>query len=263
MLTFPNIDPVAIHIGSFGIRWYSLAYMAGILLGWWVIASENKRNVLKNLTKNAFDDMVVWAVLGIVLGGRLGHVFFYDPLHYIDNPLEIFKVWEGGMSFHGGLIGTITAFFLFSRKYKINFLALMDLIACAAPIGLFFGRIANFINGELFGRVTDASIGMIFPNGGDLPRHPSQLYEAGTEGLLLFIIMMWLLKKTPARNKVGYLSGMFLILYSMARIICEFFREPDFMVSFLNIEISAGQLLSLPMLVIGLYLVLRKQNVTA
>ncbi len=259
MIPFPNIDPVAIHLGKLGVRWYSLAYMAGILLGWWVIARENKRRPLENLTKQALDDIVVWAVLGIVLGGRLGYVFFYKPEYYLHNPLEIFKVWEGGMSFHGGLIGTITAFYLFCRKYKIRFLSLMDLLSCAAPIGLFFGRIANFINGELFGRVTDAQIGMIFPNGGELPRHPSQLYEAGLEGLLLFIIMMLLLKKTDLRAKPGYLSGLFLILYGLARIVCEYFREPDAFLGFLYAGTTMGQLLSLPMIIIGLYLALRKK----
>lgn len=260
MLQFPNIDPVALKIGGFAIRWYSLAYMAGILLGWWVIARENMRKPVANLNKAALDNMVVWAVVGIVFGGRLGYVLFYKPEHYLQHPLEILRVWEGGMSFHGGLLGTIIAFYLFCRKYKIRFLSLMDLLACVAPIGLFFGRIANFINGELFGRVTDAHIGMIFPKGGDLPRHPSQLYEAAAEGLLLFIIMMWLLKKTNARDKTGYLSGVFLVLYSLARIICEHFRDPDSFIGFLYAGTTMGQLLSLPMLVIGLYLLSRKKN---
>lgn len=259
-LTFPNIDPVAVHLGSFGIRWYSLAYMAGIILGWQVIASENKSRPLTNLSKAALDDIIMWAVIGIVLGGRLGYVFFYKPEHYLHNPVEILRVWEGGMSFHGGLIGTITAFFLFCRKYKIKFLRLMDLIACAAPIGLFFGRIANFINGELFGRVTDADVGMIFPTGGPLPRHPSQLYEATLEGLLIFIIMMVLLKKTDARDKEGKLSGIFLILYGMARIICEYFREPDSFLGFIYEGTTMGQLLSLPMILIGIILVVRKKH---
>ena len=260
MIPFPNIDPVAVHIGSFGIRWYSLAYMAGIILGWWVIVRENMRKPLANLTKSAIDDMIVWAVLGIVLGGRLGYVFFYKPEHYLQYPVEILHVWEGGMSFHGGLIGTITAFFLFCRKYKINFLGLMDLIACATPIGLFFGRIANFINGELFGRVTDAEVGMVFPGGGPLPRHPSQLYEATLEGLMIFIIMMLLLKKTDARDKAGKLSGIFLILYGLARVICEYFREPDSFLGFLYAGTTMGQLLSLPMIIIGFYLVARKKH---
>ncbi len=259
MIPFPNIDPVAIHLGVFSIRWYSLAYMAGILLGWWVIARENARKPLANLSKAALDDVVVWAVLGIVLGGRLGYVLFYKPDYYLEKPLEIFYVWEGGMSFHGGLLGIITAFYLFCRKYKIRFLALTDLLSCAAPIGLFFGRIANFINGELFGRVTDAQVGMIFPNGGEFPRHPSQLYEATLEGFVLFIIMMLLLKKTNARDNAGYLSGIFFILYGLARIICEYFREPDSFLGFLYAGTTMGQLLSLPMIAVGIYLVFRKK----
>lgn len=259
MIPFPNIDPVVLKIVGFAIRWYSIAYMAGILLGWLVIARENARRPLANLSKTALDDIVMWAVAGIIFGGRLGYVLFYKPEHYLQNPLEILRVWEGGMSFHGGLLGIIISFYLFCRKYKIQFLALVDLLACAAPIGLFFGRIANFINGELFGRVTDADVGMIFPNGGDLPRHPSQIYEATLEGLLLFMVMMWLLKKTRSRDKAGYLSGMFLMLYSVARIVCEHFREPDVFLGFLYAGITMGQLLSVPMFVVGLYLVLRKK----
>ncbi|MEQ1789267.1 MAG: prolipoprotein diacylglyceryl transferase [Rickettsiales bacterium] len=259
-MQFPNIDPVALELGFISVRWYSLAYMAGILLGWWVIVRENTRKPLPNLNKAALDDIVVWAVGGIILGGRLGYVIFYKPEHYLYNPLEIMRVWEGGMSFHGGFLGTVIAFYLFCRKYKIRFLALTDLLSCAAPIGLFFGRIANFINGELFGRVTDSELGMIFPNGGDLPRHPSQLYEAALEGLLPFLIMIWLLKKTKSRDKAGYLSGVFLILYSLARIICEFFREPDSFLGFLYAGATMGQLLSLPMLIVGLYLVFRKKE---
>ncbi len=259
MLPFPNIDPVAIHLGIISIRWYSLAYIAGIITGFWLIAREHAKRPLENLSKKALDDFILWAVGGIILGGRLGYVLFYKPSHYLSNPLEILRLWEGGMSFHGGLLGTIIAFYLFCRKYKIKFLALTDLLACVAPIGLFFGRIANFINGELFGRVTTAEIGMVFPNGGDLPRHPSQLYEATLEGLFLFIIMLLLLKKTNLREKTGYLSGMFLFLYSIARIICEYFREPDSFLGFIYAGATMGQLLSLPMLAFGLYLMMRKK----
>jgi len=258
MLAFPNIDPIAIHIGAFGVRWYSLAYMAGIVGGWWLIARENARKPLENLNKSALDDMIMFAVLGIVLGGRLGYVLFYKPDYYMQHPLEALQVWEGGMSFHGGFIGTTIAFAIFCRKYKINFLRLTDLLACAAPIGLFFGRIANFINGELFGRVTDASVGMIFPTGGGLPRHPSQLYEAGLEGAVLFAIMLFLLKKTALRDKAGRLSGVFLIGYSTARAICENFREPDEFLGFLYGGLTMGQLLSAPMLIGGFYLLLRR-----
>ncbi|MEZ5691728.1 MAG: prolipoprotein diacylglyceryl transferase [Rickettsiales bacterium] len=254
-MRFPDIDPVAISIGSFVIRWYSLAYLGGILLGWWLVISEHKKRPLKNLTKAAIDDMVVWAALGIILGGRLGYVFFYKPDYYLTNIPEIFYVWKGGMSFHGGLIGVIFSFYLFCRKYKINFLSLADLLACAAPIGLFFGRLANFANGELFGRVTDSPLGMVFPRGGELPRHPSQLYEASLEGFVLFFILLFLLKKTNMREKTGYLSGVFLILYSFARIFCEFFREPDAFIGFLYNGATMGQLLSVPMILVGLYLI--------
>lgn len=260
MLTFPNIDPVIVSFGIFSIRWYSLAYMAGILLGWWAIAKETAKKPLENFNKSALDDMVMWAVFGIIFGGRLGYVLFYKPDYYLNHHKEILQVWEGGMSFHGGLVGTIIAFFLFCRKYKIKFLAFMDLIACVAPIGLFFGRITNFINGELFGRVTTAPVGMIFPNGGELPRHPSQLYEATLEGLLLFIIMFTLLKTTDLRGKEGRLSGIFLIGYSLARIICENFRDPDSFIGFLYAGTTMGQILSLPMFAIGFYLLLRSKK---
>jgi len=255
MLPFPNIDPVAIHLGPLAIRWYSLAYIAGILLGWWVVAKEHARKPIPGLTKKALDDMVMWAVIGIVVGGRLGHVLFYDPDYFLQHPVEIFYVWQGGMSFHGGLLGFAAAFFLFCRKYHIRFWALMDLFACAAPIGLFFGRIANFINGELFGRVTEMPWGMVFPQGGDLPRHPSQLYEAGVEGILLFTLLMFLLKRTRARDKEGLLTGVFLIGYACARIFSEWFRVPEGMVG----PFTYGQFLSLPMLVLGLYLIVRRK----
>ncbi len=260
MLPFPNIDPIAIHIGAFGVRWYSLAYLAGILLGWWFVKKEQARKPVANLTPKALDDMVMWAVLGIVLGGRLGYVLFYKPAFYFANPVQIFHVWEGGMSFHGGLIGVILAFLLFCHRHKIPFLSLMDVVACAVPIGLFFGRVANFINGELFGRETAAPWGMVFPYGGELARHPSQLYEAGLEGLLLFAVLFALLKYTAARDKPGLLSGVFLIGYSLARLAAECFREPDAHLGLLFEFITMGQLLCLPMLMLGLYLLCRPKR---
>lgn len=259
MLPYPNIDPVALQLGPLAIRWYSLAYLAGILLGWWYIKSAHKKRPLANLTKKAFDDMVVWAVLGIILGGRLGYVLFYNLTYYVSNPLQAFHIWEGGMSFHGGMLGVILAFFLFCRKYKIAFLPLMDLIACAAPIGLFFGRVANFINGELYGRVTDSALGMIFPHGGNSPRHPSQLYEAGMEGLILFFVLYALLTRASLRDKPGALSGVFLVGYSISRSIAECFREPDAQLGFLFGSATMGQLLSAPMLALGIYLLCRRQ----
>ena len=255
MLTFPALNPIALQLGPLVIRWYSLAYMGGILLGWWIIAREHAKRPLANLTKAAFDDMVVWAVVGIILGGRLGYVLFYKPDFYLTHPAQILHVWEGGMSFHGGFAGFVLAFWLFCRKHRIRFLSLMDLMACVAPIGIGLGRLANFVNGELWGRVTDAPWGMVFPTGGELPRHPSQLYEATLEGLVLFIVMMALLKTTHLRSRTGYLSGLFCIGYAIARIACEFFREPDAFLGFLVAGATMGQLLSLPILAIGIYLI--------
>ena len=261
MLPFPNIDPVVVHIGSFGVRWYSLAYIAGILLGWRYIAKEHARKPIPNLSAKALEDIVTWAVVGIIGGGRLGYVLFYKPTYYMEHPSQILHLWEGGMSFHGGLVGVITAFVLFCRKYDIRFFALIDVIACATPFGLFFGRIANFINGELYGRVTDVPWAMVFPRGGDLPRHPSQLYEAALEGIVLFAILYYMLKYTNARSKPGMLGGTFIAGYATARMIVECFREPDEFLGFFLGYVTMGQILSLPMLVYGLYLVFRKNPV--
>jgi phosphatidylglycerol:prolipoprotein diacylglycerol transferase len=251
-ITLPNFDPNIIQIGSFAIRWYSLAYIAGILLAWVFIKYFNRNK----LTKEALDDWFFWAVLGIVLGGRLGYVLFYNFGFYISHPLQIFAVWNGGMSFHGGLLGVVVSMFLFAKKYKINFLELMDTLAIVSPIGLCFGRIANFINLELYGRVTGSNFGVIFPNAGNLPRHPSQLYEAALEGLLLFIILFSLAKFTKIRQKAGFLSGLFLVLYSCARAFIENFREPDEQVGFLfNHQITMGQILSVPIMVAGLVVI--------
>lgn len=255
MLPFPNIDPVAVSIGPLAIRWYSLAYLAGIILGWWMVKKEHVRQPITNLSQKALDDMMVWAVVGIIAGGRLGYVLFYKPLFYLHYPLQVFHIWEGGMSFHGGMLGIIAAFFLFCRKYHVPFLEVMDVIVCAAPIGLFFGRVANFINGELYGRITDSPLGIVFPHGGALPRHPSQLYEAGMEGLLLFVVLFVLLNYTKARSAPGLLSGVFLIGYGLARLVGECFREPDAHLGFLLQGATMGQLLSLPMVALGIYLI--------
>ena len=256
-LAFPDISPVALQLGPLAIRWYSLAYIAGILLGWWYFAREHARRPIPNLTKQGLEDMVTWAVIGIVGGGRLGYVLFYKPDYFFHHPGEIFALWEGGMSFHGGMLGTIAAFALFGIRHKVRFFHLIDVIACAATIGLFFGRLANFINGELYGRVTDSPLGIIFPRGGDLPRHPSQLYEAGMEGVILFCILTYLLKKTRARDKPGMLGGAFIAGYAVARIIAECFREPDEFLGYFLGYITMGQILCLPMLGYGLYLIFR------
>jgi len=262
-LPFPNVDPIALQLGPLAIRWYSLAYIAGILLGWWYVAKEHARKPIPNLTANALDDMITWAVIGIVGGGRLGYVLFYKPGYYLEHPDQILRLWEGGMSFHGGLIGVITAFLLFCRRHKIQFFHLIDVIACATPIGLFFGRLANFINGELYGRATDVAWGMVFPRGGELPRHPSQLYEAGMEGIILFVVLYIMCKRTNARDKPGMLGGTFIAGYAVARIISECFREPDEFLGFFMNFVTMGQLLSLPMLAYGLYLIFRRAPASA
>lgn len=262
-LPFPAIDPVALHIGplpvlgELAIRWYSLAYIAGILLGWAYLAREHKRRPIPNLSRNALDDMVTWAVIGIVGGGRLGYVLFYRPAYFLEHPGEILRLWQGGMSFHGGMLGTIAAFTLFAYRHHIRFFHLIDVIAPAATIGLLFGRIANFINGELWGRVTDVPWAVMFPGGGGLPRHPSQLYEGAMEGIVLFAILTYMMKMTNARDKPGLLGGAFITGYAIARLIAECFREPDDFLGFFLGAVTMGQLLSLPMLAYGLYLLFR------
>lgn len=255
MLTFPQIDPVLIHLGPLSIRWYAVAYVAGVFGGWWLLKKFNTRkNGEALLAEKPLDDIIVYSILGIILGGRIGYVLFYNLPLYLDHPLEALKVWQGGMSFHGGLLGMIGAMILFARRYKISFLELMDRCAIVAPIGIFFGRLANFINGELWGRTTDVPWAMIFPTGGELPRHPSQLYEAATEGLLLFLILFTLALRTKILDKIGALSGLFLIGYALARTFCEQFREPDAQIGFLFGHLTMGQLLSAPLLLGGAYL---------
>lgn len=233
-----------------------MAYIMGIVMGAWYIDKLNKKPpVIKNL--KPFDDLMVWAIIGIVAGGRMGYVLFYNLSYYAVHPFEALQVWHGGMSFHGGLIGFVTAIYILCRKQRMPFLGVMDLCACVAPLGLFFGRIANFINGELYGRITDSPFGMIFPNGGDKPRHPSQLYEAFLEGLVLFIILFCCIKFTRARGKVGMMSGIFLLGYSIARTVVENFREPDEQVGFIFGSFTMGQLLSVPMVMLGAFLVFR------
>lgn len=259
LLTYHHIDPVIFQIGSFAVRWYSLAYVTGIVLGWAIIQRLNRQPVqgAPVLMPKAIDDMMIYAIIGIILGGRLGYVLFYKPDYYFDNPMEILHVWQGGMSFHGGLLGTIFAYYLFSRRFKLSFFAVMDLMAAVAPIGIGLGRLANFINGELYGRVTDAPLGMVFPTGGPEPRHPSQLYEATLEGLVLLILLYTLARYTRIRQYVGALSGLFLIGYSLARMTVEQFREPDVQLGFLFAHVTMGQLLSAPMLLVGAFLIYR------
>ncbi|PWR20009.1 prolipoprotein diacylglyceryl transferase [Zavarzinia compransoris] len=252
-IAFPAIDPVALQIGPLAIRWYALAYVAGIILGWRLamrIAAQPKTPV----QPREVDDLVVWLTLGIVLGGRVGYVLFYNFPVYIEHPLAALRIWEGGMSFHGGLLGVILAVVLFARNRGIPLLALGDVVAAVVPIGLFFGRVANFINGELWGRATDVSWAMVFPaDPKGLLRHPSQLYEAALEGVVLFILLM-ILNARGIRRHMGALTGVFLIGYGVARIVAEFFREPDVQLGFLAFGTTMGQILSVPMVLIGLWL---------
>ena len=258
-IAFPAIDPVAVELGPLAIRWYALAYVVGILLAWRymiVLARRPPRLV----TARDIDDFVVWATLGVVLGGRLGYVLFYKPGYFLDHPAEIAAMWQGGMSFHGGLCGVIVASFAFAHYRKIPWLALGDLMGAAVPIGLFLGRLANFVNAELYGRTTTAAWGVVFPNGGPLPRHPSQIYEALLEGLVLFVILVLLVYRGRALERPGLVSGVFFTGYAIARGIVELFRQPDAHLGFLVLGTTMGQLLSLPLLLVGLFLILRARR---
>ncbi len=257
-IPFPDIDPVLFSVGGLDIRWYALSYVVGIFLGWWYLGRLDRREP-KVMSQKAYDDFIIWAVLGIMVGGRLGYVLFYGLEFFLKNPSQILAVWNGGMSFHGGLLGAMVAAWLMCRRYKMRFLSFMDLCACVTPIGLFFGRIANFINGELYGRPTDVPWAVIFPDD-PFARHPSQLYEAGLEGILLFFIML-IAFRSKLRDKTGALSGVFLIGYSISRMFVELYREPDEHIGFLFGSLTMGQLLSIPMILGGIWLILRK-NVT-
>ncbi|BDW90275.1 prolipoprotein diacylglyceryl transferase [Thalassospira tepidiphila] len=250
-LAFPAIDPIAISIGPIAIRWYALAYIAGLLLGWKYVVYYCTKTP-KIMSKRDVDDLLFWATLGVILGGRLGYILFYNLDYYLDNPANILKVWQGGMAFHGGFMGVIVAIILFARKRNTSILAVLDAAAVATPIGLFFGRIANFINGELYGRTTDVAWGFVFPNGGPEPRHPSQLYEAALEGLILFVVLFILSRKAFVRHRPGILGGTFVAGYGISRIIVEFFRQPDAQLGYLAGGITMGQVLSIPMVLAGI-----------
>jgi len=256
-----NFDPVLIDLGFFQIRWYSIAYILGILIGWIyanriIKSTLNNQYNFKQVTTKQFDDLIIYLIIGIIVGGRLGYVIFYNLDYYSQNLLEIFKLWQGGMSFHGGLLGVVISTFVFSKKTQINFFKFSDIISCVAPFGILLGRIANFINGELYGKITTLSWGVIFPNGGNLPRHPSQLYEAALEGIFLFLIINYLALKKKFLYRAGYISGIFLILYSILRIFSEVFREPDNHVGLLFNYFSMGTLLSLITIIFGLFIIL-------
>lgn len=249
-LAYPAIDPVLVEIGPFAIRWYALAYLTGLLLGWWYARTLAKASPAR-IPPVAVDDFLIWATLGVVLGGRLGYVLFYKPSYYFDHPFEALQLWHGGMSFHGGLLGVVVAGITFCWLRRLPTAAFADIIFCAAPIGLGLGRLANFINAELVGRVTDVPWGMVFPGHGPEPRHPSQLYQAVLEGLLLFTVMFALWRVRAIRERPGALTGAFLIGYGVFRSIAELFREPDAFLGFIVGGFTMGQLLSLPMVLLG------------
>ncbi len=260
LLTYPNIDPVAIHLGPVSVKWYGLAYMTGLLLGWFYIRRlvSTPRLWAGNtapLTLERIDDLLLFMTGAVIVGGRLGQVLLYDPDFYFSHPAEIIKVWKGGMSFHGALIASGILIIVFSRVYKVSARSVMDLCCAAVPFGLFFGRIANFINSEHWGRVTDAWVGMVFPNGGDNPRHPSQLYEAALEGVVMFIIIRIATHHFLTLKRPGLTTGIWLIWYAIARSFSEIFREPE-AYNIMNIgPFTAGQMYCVPMLLIGIYMI--------
>lgn len=270
IMPFPDIDPIAFSIGPLAIHWYGLAYVVGIMLGW-----SYARRIAGNdslwpgnaspITKAQLDDFVVWAALGIVLGGRIGYILFYDMPAVIESPIRAIQIWNGGMSFHGGIIGTTIAMILFARKNSIPIWSLFDIVAGVVPIGLFFGRIANFINGELWGRLADVPWAVVFPSGGPFARHPSQLYEAGLEGIVLLSVLALLIYGFRALKSPGLISGVFVCGYALSRILVEFFREPDAQLGYLlgTGWLTMGMVLSLPMILLGLWAIMRARRQVA
>ncbi len=262
LINFPSFNPIAIAIGPFAIRWYALAYIGGIVIGWLYARSLLKKERLWGgpapMSLIQLDDFILWVTLGIILGGRTGYVLFYNLPFFMEHPAAILKLWEGGMSFHGGFMGCVVAVMWFASRNNISILSLGDLTTAVGPIGLFLGRLANFINGELWGRPADPGLpwAMIFPTGGDIPRHPSQLYEAGMEGILLFTILAVMIR-LGALKRPGLILGSFILLYGLARIAGEHFREPDPQLGFLWGGLTMGMLLSIPMLIVGVILIVR------
>jgi phosphatidylglycerol---prolipoprotein diacylglyceryl transferase len=260
VLLFPQFDPVIVQLGPLSIRWYALAYITGLVIGWRLVR-RFARLVPVVATPLQVDDFLTWATLGVVLGGRLGYVLFYQPGVYLAHPAMILAVWEGGMSFHGGMLGVAIAIIVFCRRHAIPLLGFADRIAIVAPIGLGLGRCANFINGELWGRPAPDWLpwAMIFPRAGMVPRHPSQLYEALMEGVLLFAVMFVVSRRESVRARFGMLTGIFLCGYAVARITAEYFREPDAFLGFLAFGATMGQILSIPMLLVGIWLIVRSR----
>lgn len=248
MLNYPQIDPVAVHLGPVAIHWYGLMYLIGFAGGWWLLTRRG-RSTHMPMGSEAVSDLVFYIAMGVILGGRVGYTLFYNFPGFLDNPLVLFKIWEGGMSFHGGLLGVIAAYFLFARRYNINVFYLADFAAPGIPLGLFTGRLGNFINGELWGKTTDLPWGMVFPHGGPLPRHPSMLYEALLEGLVLGLVIWWFASTSRPRMAV---SGLFLLLYGIFRCAVESVRLPDAHIGYLAFDwVTMGMVLSLPMILAG------------
>jgi phosphatidylglycerol---prolipoprotein diacylglyceryl transferase len=258
VIPFPAFDPVLVHLGPLAIRWYALAYIFGILLGWYyarvLIRNDSLWGGKAPMTLVDFDDFVLWVTLGIILGGRIGYVLFYNLPHFAAHPVEIFELWNGGMSFHGGFTGCVVAVVLFAKKRHIPVFSLGDVTCAVGPIGLFLGRLANFINGELWGRAADVPWAMVFPGGGPVARHPSQLYEAALEGLLLFAVLEVLIRRGALRYP-GLIVGSFAVVYALARSTSEFFREPDAQLGFLWGGLTMGMLLSIPLFLFGVGLI--------
>ena len=255
-LEFPDISPIMFSIGPVAVRWYSMAYLFGILAGWYLINRNVKKYDL-GLSRTNVEDMVFYLTLGIILGGRLGYVLFYGKGYFWENPLRILEIWQGGMSFHGGVLGVVAALWLFVRKINYGFLRLTDLVALYAPIGIFCGRLANFVNDELWGRITDVPWAVRFPSGGYLPRHPSQLYEAMFEGVLMFIVLNVLWRYKWVRERHGFVSAAIVALYGDFRIAMEQFREPDEQMGFFFNSFTMGQILSLPLVLLGVFVMAR------
>lgn len=270
IMPFPNIDPIAFAIGPVAIHWYGLAYVAGIMLGWYyarVLAGNDKLwpGNISPITRTQLDDFVVWVALGVVLGGRIGYILFYDMPAIIESPIRAIQIWNGGMSFHGGLTGTTIAMIIFAKRNKIPLWNLFDIVSAVVPIGLFFGRIANFINGELWGRLADVPWAVVFPTGGPFSRHPSQLYEAGLEGIVLVWVLAALIYGMRALKTPGFVTGVFVCGYALSRIFAEFFREPDAQLGYLlgTGWLTMGMVLSSPMILLGLWAIVRARRQAA
>jgi len=263
MITYPAIDPIAFSLGPLHFRWYGFMYLLGFVSAWLLARSRIRRGWqyqtgTRPWTNEEFDDLVTWAFLGVIAGGRFGYVLFYDPFMLLEEPLELFRIWHGGMSFHGGLLGVLLAFWYFARKSKRSFWEISDFIAPLIPPGLFFGRIGNFINAEHWGTPSNLPWAMVFPGAGPLPRHPSQLYEAALEGLVMFTIL-WAVSSRK-RNR-GLISGLFALLYGIFRCVMELVREPDAHIGYLAFGwLTLGQLLSVPLILVGIWLIVRSRN---